>query len=169
MIDKAEASAIAIYSVPGLVQADLKDIGIDLAIVSLEFRAVLDRVMNSLDFEACLIAFDGGGDTDPAPQMNVWLSSGSAHLWDVTRKRPETPWQAELDQLMTAQLSARTSAERKQMYDRVQEIVAAQLPIIALASPNVLVGVRTGLTGLRAGSLPPYALSNLDEVFWSVR
>lgn len=152
-----------------LVQADLKEIGIDVRIVTLEFRSALDRVMQSLDFEACLLGLDGGGDTDPAPQMNVWLSSGATHLWDVTSKRPDSPWQAELDRLMTAQLSARTFAGRKEMYDRVQQIVATQLPIVALASPNVLVGVRSGLNGFRPGSLPPYALSNLDEVFWSVQ
>jgi peptide/nickel transport system substrate-binding protein len=149
-----------------LIQADLKDLGIDIRILTLEFRSLLSRVQSELDFEACLLGL-GGSDPDPAPEMSVWLSSGSAHFWDVTHKLPDTPWQAELDRLMTAQLSAPIYAERKQMYDRVQQIVAEQLPIICLASPNVLVGVRNGLQGIRPGIVPPYALSNLDEVFWS--
>ena len=151
-----------------LVQADLQEIGITVNITTLEFRSMLDRVLNSLDYEACLLGL-GGGDADPAPEMNVWLSSGSTHLWDVTRKQPDTPWQAELDRLMNAQLTATNYEDRKRIYDRVQQIIAEHLPIVSLASPNVLVGAKNRLRGFRPGVLPPYALSNLDEVHWAGR
>lgn len=147
-----------------LVQADLKDLGIGVNLATMEFRSMLDRVTNGLNYEACLLGL-GGGDADPAPEMNVWLSSGSTHLWDVTRKQADSAWQAELDRLMNAQLTAK-HADRKRMYDRVQEIVAEQLPIISLASPNVLVGAKSSLRGFRPGVLPPYALANLEEVYW---
>ncbi|HXB70409.1 MAG TPA: ABC transporter substrate-binding protein [Candidatus Acidoferrales bacterium] len=150
-----------------LVQADLRQLGITVNIVTLEFRSLLDRVSNSLDYESCLLAL-GGGDADPAPQMSLLLSSGATHLWDLTHKQPTTAWQAELDNLMKSQLVA-TYAERKRLYDRVQQIVAEFLPIICLASPNVLVGARKGLAGWQPGILPPYALANLDQVFWSGR
>jgi peptide/nickel transport system substrate-binding protein len=149
-----------------LVQADLKELGIAVNIAVLEFRSVLDRAMSSLDYEAVLLGL-GSGDADPAPEMNVWLSSGSTHLWDVTRKQPGSEWQAELDRLMNAQLTATNYAYRKRIYDRVQQVVAEHLPIISLASPNVLVGAKSGLRGLRPGVLSPYALANLEEVYWS--
>jgi peptide/nickel transport system substrate-binding protein len=151
-----------------LVQADLKEIGITVHIIRLEFRAMVDRVLNSFDYEACLLGL-GGGDADPGPEMNIWLSSGATHLWDLTHKQPDSPWQAELDRLMQAQLVARDAPERKRLYDRVQQIVAEQLPIICLATPHVLVGAKKSLNGFRPGVLPPYALANLDEVFWSGR
>jgi peptide/nickel transport system substrate-binding protein len=149
-----------------MVQADLKELGIGVNITMLELRSLLDRVTKGLDYEACLLGL-AAGDADPAPEMNVWLSSGSTHLWDVTHQRPASEWQAELDRLMNAQLTAANYRDRKQMYDRVQEIVAEHLPIIALASPNVLVGAKKGLRGFRPGILLPYALSNLEEVYWS--
>jgi ABC-type transport system substrate-binding protein len=90
-------------------------------------------------------------------------------LWDVTRKQPGSEWQAELDRLMNAQLTATNYADRKRIYDRVQQVVAEHLPIISLASPNVLVGAKSGLRGLRPGVLSPYALANLEEVYWSER
>jgi len=41
---------------------------------------MIDRVFQSFDYEAAIMAL-GGGDADPNPEMNVWLSSGSTHLW----------------------------------------------------------------------------------------
>jgi len=45
-------------------------------VVPLEFRAVLDRVFQTHDYEAAVLAL-GGGDVDPNSQMNVWLSSAA--------------------------------------------------------------------------------------------
>ncbi|MFN7934061.1 MAG: ABC transporter substrate-binding protein [Bryobacteraceae bacterium] len=41
--------------------------------------AGLDRLADTKDFDVCLIGL-GGGDADPNPEMNVWLSSRSMHL-----------------------------------------------------------------------------------------
>jgi ABC-type transport system substrate-binding protein len=65
--------------------------------------------------------------------MSMLLSTGATHVWDLTHKQPTTAWQAELDNLMNSQLVAATYAERKRLYDRVQQIVAEFLPIICLA------------------------------------
>ena len=70
----------------------------------LEFRAVLDRIFQTHDYEAAVPAL-GGGDVDPNSQMNVWLSSGSDHLWNIGQPHPTTAWEAEIDQLMEKQLS----------------------------------------------------------------
>ena len=59
--------------------------------------------------------------------MNVWLSGGGTHLWKVDEKTPATSWQAEIDRLMRAQLISTEQAERKRLYDRVQELVAERV------------------------------------------
>ena len=48
----------------------------------------------------------------------------------------------------------------------VQELVADNLPLIPLVSPNVLVGARPGLGNFRPAILDPYVLWNADELFW---
>ena len=87
-----------------MIQADLEQLGIRVQVVPLEFRAVLDRIFQTHDYEAAVLAL-GGGDVDPNSQMNVWLSSGSDHLWNIGQPHPATPWEAEIDQLMEKQLS----------------------------------------------------------------
>ena len=41
-------------------------------------------------------------DTDPAMQRDFWLSSGSAHIWNIGQKSPATDWERRIDELMTA-------------------------------------------------------------------
>ena len=148
-----------------LLQADLKTIGIPVQIATLEFRALLDRVLKSRDYEAALLRL-GSGDVDPNGEMNVWPSTGATHLWNPGRETPSTPWEAEIDRLMTQQLSTVDAVKRKALYDRVQAIVAEQLPIVPLVSPNIVVAARTGIGNLRPAVLDHYLLWNADELYW---
>ena len=101
--------------------------------------------------------------------MNVWLSSGGTHLWNLGEREPATPWEAEIDMLMRRQLAVRDVRLRKRLYDRVQELVAQNLPIISLVSPSVLAGVTKGLGNLRPTIFDHHALWNVDELFWRGR
>jgi peptide/nickel transport system substrate-binding protein len=148
-----------------IIQDDLSQLGIRVRIVPLEFRALLDRVFNSHDYEAALMTF-GGADGDPNAGLPVWLSSGPQHLWHLGQKQPATPWEAEIDQLMRAQVTMLDAAARNRTYDRVQQIVADNLPLIFLVSPNVLVGARRDLGNFRPAVLEPQVLWNVDELFW---
>jgi peptide/nickel transport system substrate-binding protein len=148
-----------------LVQDDLKQVGMKVSVVPMDFRAMLDRLQQSHDYEAALLGF-GGGDADPNSSMNVLMSNGDSHLWNLGQKKPATPWEAEIDQLMEKQLSTRDYHQRKKMYDRVQQILAEQQPIICLASPDVLVGAREGLGNFQPAVLEHYTLWNVEELFW---
>jgi peptide/nickel transport system substrate-binding protein len=149
-----------------LLQNDLQQLGMHVSIVSLEFRAMLDRLFHTFDYEASLLSF-GSGDVDPTPEMNVWMSDGSTHIWHLGEKQPATPWEAELDRLMREQLVTMKYAKRKAIYDRVQEIVANQLPVICLVSPDILVGAKSDLGNFRPAILTPHALWNVEELYWT--
>jgi peptide/nickel transport system substrate-binding protein len=148
-----------------IIQDDLKQLGMRVTVVSLEMRGLLDRVLTSHDYDACVLGLTGG-DGDPNSEMNVWLSSGATHLWRPAQTRPATAWEAEIDALMQEQIATRDPAQRKRLYDRVQQLVVEQLPIISLVSPNVLVGVASGLGNFRPTVLDPHALWNVEELFW---
>jgi peptide/nickel transport system substrate-binding protein len=107
----------------------------------------------------------GGGDADPNPEMNVWLSSGAMHLWHPEQKQPSTPWESELDRLMHQQAEELNPVARKRLYDRVQEIEQEHLPIICLASPHVLVAARDRVKNLRPAILDHYSLWNAEEIW----
>ena len=151
-----------------IVQDDLKQIGMRASVVTLDQRALLDRVLTSFDYDACVLGLSSG-DGDPNSEMNVWLSSGATHLWRPRQATPATPWEKEIDALMQEQIRTRDAAQRKRLYDRVQRLVAEQLPIISLVSPNVLVGATTGLANFRPTVVDHPALWNADELFWRGR
>ena len=148
-----------------LIQDDLRKLGMHVQVVPLEFRAFVDRIMQSHDYEAA-IAGIGSGDVDPTADMNVWMSSAGMHIWHPGQTKPATPWETEIDQLMQQQLVTLDPRRRKRMYDRVQEIVATQLPVICLASPDILVGAKSTLANFQPSILDHYTLSNVDELFW---
>ncbi len=150
-----------------LVQDDLKQLGMKAQVVSLEFRAATDHILQSHDFDVALMGL-GSGDVDPTPAMSVLMSSGQTHLWHLGEKKPATPWESEIDQLMQKQLVTMNYQQRKKLYDRVQEIVAEELPIVCLASPHVLVGAQQNLGNFRPAIIDNYVLWNAEELFWRV-
>jgi peptide/nickel transport system substrate-binding protein len=148
-----------------IIQDDLGKLGIKARVVTMDFRSAIDRIFTSYDYEACVLGLRSG-DVDPTAETNVWVSSGSTHLWHLGQSEPATEWEAEIDRLMKTQMISTDQAERKRLYDRVQQIIAEQLPIIPLASPNILVGVDDGVGNFRPGVLAHYTLWNADELFF---
>jgi peptide/nickel transport system substrate-binding protein len=148
-----------------IAQADLRELGIEAQIVPLENRGLLDRVFKTHDYEAAVMAL-ASGDVDPNGEMNVWLSGGATHLWSLTPSATPAPWEKEIDELMTRQLVTLDAKERKRYYDRVQELVAENLPLIPLVSPNVLVGAKANLGNFRPAIIDPTVLWNVDELYW---
>jgi peptide/nickel transport system substrate-binding protein len=151
-----------------IIQDDLKQLGMRVNVVTLELRALTARLLTTRDYEALVLGL-GGGDGDPNSEMNVWLSSGSFHLWNLGQLKPATPWEAELDTLMRRQITTLDVRERKRLYDRVQQLVVENLPITSLVSPNVLVGAKKGLGNFRPTVLDHHALWNVDELYWRER
>jgi len=145
-----------------LIQDDLKRIGMRVAVVPLEFGSLLDRVQNTREYEACLLAL-ASPDTDPNPDMAVWLSSGSSHLWNPSQKTPATAWEAEIDGLMRAQIGVRNYAKRKRLFDRVQEIAMENLPLVPLVSPYLLAGAKRDLANFRPAPIEPHILWNVTS------
>jgi peptide/nickel transport system substrate-binding protein len=148
-----------------LIQDDLKKLGIVAHVTPMESRSANDRVLNSHDYEAVVMGLVSG-DADPTPDMNILMSSGQTHLWHVGEKTPATPWEAELDQLMQKQLVTVNYQQRKKIYDRVQEVLAQQLPMIYLVSPNILVGAQEELGNFHPAVIEQYTFWNADELFW---
>lgn len=148
-----------------LIQSDLAAVGIKVVIAPLEFQALLARVFASHDYDACLLGLVSG-DADPNPEMNVWMTGGGAHLWDLTAQRPAAPWQARLDALMRRQMVTRDYAARKRLYDQAQVIVATYDPVICLVSPDVLVAARNDVANLRPAVMRDYALWNADQLYF---
>jgi peptide/nickel transport system substrate-binding protein len=147
-----------------LIQDDLSKLGMNVQIASLEFHTMVDRLLTSHDYEAAVMGLVSG-DADPTSEMNVWMSNGDTHLWHPNQTQPATPWEAEMDRLMRQQLVTLDYAKRKHLYDRVQEIVADELPVICLVSPDILVGASNRVGNFHPAILDPYTLWNIDQLY----
>lgn len=146
-----------------LIQDDLKQLGMRVQVVPLEFRSLLDRVTQTKEYDACVLGVVSP-DADPNVDINVWLSSGGTHLWNPSQAHPATSWEAQIDRLIDEQKYARTFEQRKKLYDRAQELLWEYQPMIFLASPDILTGAKKSVGNFRPAVLEPYVLWNVEQV-----
>ena len=151
--------------IAAMIQEDLKQLGIKLEVIKLEFGSVLELIQKSRKFEACILSV-GSVDADPNPDLPLWLSSGPNHFWNPSQPKPATPWEAEIDRLMKTQQVTPTYSERKRMFDRVQELIMQNLPLIPLVSPHLLTGAKKNLVNFRPALIEPNTLWNVDQMYW---
>lgn len=147
-----------------IVQDDLKELGMRVQVVPLEFRSLIDRVTQTKEYDACILGI-ASFDADPNADLNVWLSSGVTHLWNPSQAHPATTWETEIDRLMEQQLDTPGFEQRKKYFDRVQEILAEYQPMIFLASPDILTGAKNSIGNFHPAVLEPYVLWNVEQLY----
>ncbi len=148
-----------------LIQQDLAALGIEVTVVTLDFPALIDRLMHTEDYEACILGLSNV-DPDPNSMMNLWLSSSPNHQWNPSEKTPATPWEATIDAEMQVQASAIAMPERKRAVDHVQQIVADEQPFIYLVHPHALYAVSPALAGVDLAVLAPGVVWNIESLHW---
>jgi peptide/nickel transport system substrate-binding protein len=144
-----------------LMQQDLAEIGITLNFVPLDFPSIIERITKTFGYEACMLGLTNV-DLDPDGQMNVWLSSSDLHQWNPAQKTPETSWETSIDKLMHAQASTLDRNKRRAEFDKVQEIVAAENPMLYLVDKNALVAVSPRVNGADPVVLTPQTFWNIE-------
>jgi peptide/nickel transport system substrate-binding protein len=86
------------------------------------------------------------------------------HQWWPKEPKPETPWEAEIDQLWTRGAQEMDIAKRTAIYDRWQAIIAEEQPFIFTVVPDQLSAIRN-----RFGNIKPCSLGgvdwNIEEIF----
>jgi peptide/nickel transport system substrate-binding protein len=149
-----------------LIAEDWRKLGMKVDFQLVAFTNLVDRIGSTFNYD-CILMGVGGGGTDPASQINVLRSSESLHQWFPDQRMPSSEWEARIDALLDAQMRTLNFAERKKLYDEVQEILAEELPMIYTVSPVHFAVVRSDLANLRPSVLTPYRLTwNLEELFF---
>jgi len=146
-----------------LIQQDLAAVGMQVNVVTLDFPALIERLMHTQDYEACLLGLENV-DADPNEMMNVWRSSSPNHQWNPSEKTPATAWEAEIDKEMDLQATSTKDAVRKTAVDRVQQIVAEEEPFIYLVYPNALVAISPRVEGAQPAVIEPGLWWNIEDL-----
>ncbi len=146
-----------------LIQQDLASLGMQVNVVTLDFPALIERLMHTGDYEAALLGLSNV-QPDPSTMMNQWMSASPNHQWNPSEKSPATAWEAEIDRNMTAQAKTGDFQARKAAVDRVQAIVTEQLPFIYLVYPNVLCAASPLLENVHFTVMQPSVVSSVETL-----
>jgi peptide/nickel transport system substrate-binding protein len=155
----AQKGSTSIERGAAVIRDELKKIGITVDVIALDGNSIIQRVL-SAQYDAVYLRITAT-DTDPATNPDFWLSSGSAHAWNIGQKTPATEWEARIDELMRRQMASPDDAERKRLFDEVQKIFAEQLPMIQFVAPRIYVAASA-----RLSNLSPTAFSR-PQLLWS--
>lgn len=145
-----------------VLRDELARIGIALDIVPLEFGALIERLL-ACDYDAIYYR-PIATDMDPAGNLDFWLSSGSAHFWNIGQRAPATEWERRIDTLMLEQAASLDVERRRQQFNLVQQILAENLPVVYFAAPRLYYAHSTRLRGVVPSVLRPPVLWNADRL-----
>ncbi|MBI4593101.1 MAG: peptide-binding protein, partial [Candidatus Rokubacteria bacterium] len=124
-----------------IIQASLREIGVGVEIKTLEWSSFIREYIRKRRFEAIILGWGIGYDPD---QYEIWHSSktGSDELNHISYANPE------VDELLERGRSSCVGAERKQSYDRLQEVLAEDQPIVFLYFREALPAVAARVHGI---------------------
>ena len=94
-------------------------------------------------------------DTDPGTNPDFWFSSGSFHLWNMSQPKPATDWERRIDELMAQQIGSADYAERKRLFDEVQQILYEHQPVVYFAAQKWYVAVSSRLVNVAPALYQP--------------
>ena len=154
-------------SIGVMIKQDLEDIGIKVNFKPIEFNSLVNKISNTNDWDMVIIGLTGS-PLEPHDGKNVWQSSGPLHLFN---QRPSgykiddrLDWEKELDEIFDKGALKLSYEERKPYYDRYQEIIYNEKPIIYLYSPLRIIAVRKKIKNIFPTELSGL-LYNLDELY----
>lgn len=136
-------------------------VGIALDIVPLEFSAMVTRLL-ACDYDAIYMR-PLTTDLDPAGNLDYWLSSGSAHLWNMHQEKPATDWEQRIDTLMSEQSTTLDLPRRREIFAEVQNVLAENVPVLYFASPRLYYAHSRRMRGVVPSILRPPVLWNADS------
>jgi peptide/nickel transport system substrate-binding protein len=140
------------------VRDSLARVGVHVDVVALEVGAVIEHIMRG-DYDAAYFRLLAT-DTDPALNLDFWLTSGSAHMWNPGQDAPATPWEAEIDALMNQMSTMLEHDRRRQRFADVQRIMARELPVVCFAFPRLPIAVSARVVDATPAPFRPPVLWN---------
>lgn len=146
-----------------ILRQDWTRLGIRVTFAPEAFNTLVGKLVGTFNWEAIIIGLTGG--IEPVTGKNVWLSTGSLHMWWPKQEKPATEWEAEINGLFNQAEAEVSQEKRKQFYLRWQQIVAEQVPILYFSYPKTQPAVRNTL-----GNVTPIGLQGatgpIDSVFY---
>jgi peptide/nickel transport system substrate-binding protein len=120
------------------------------------------------DYDSIMHGFQASS-TDPALQLDFWLSTGNTHVWNPRQKTPATAWEQQIDTLMHQQTAATSLAERQRLFAEVQRIFGEEVPALYFVAPKVTLAVSPRVRNERPAPQIPQLLWSAETLAVAAR
>jgi len=141
-----------------LLQEQLRALGISLDVVGLDLGSIGKRWFGG-DYDSIFHGFQASA-TDPAMNLDFWLSSGNSHFWNPGQTKPGTPWEARIDDLMRQQVQTQDQAERQRVFVEVQRVFGEHVPALYFVAPKVTIALSPRVVN-------PTPVPQIPQLLWS--
>ena len=147
-----------------MIKQDFEELGMKVNFKPVEFNSLVNKLTNTHDWDMAIMGLTGS-PLEPHDGKNVWTSKGTLHMFNMGVKENERfPWEVELDNIFEEAALKLSYDERKPLYDRYQEIISEEVPIIYLYSPTRITAIRNKIKNIFPTAISGI-LYNLDEVY----
>lgn len=150
-----------------MVKQDLEDLGMKVNFKPIEFNSLVNKLVSTFDWDMVIMGLTGS-PLEPNGGKNVWLSDGRLHMFNMRTpgegKAKLLPWEKELDYLYTQGALATKFEDRKKYYDKYQEIVYNEKPMIYIYSPVIIMAIRDKFKNIYPSNLGGLT-HNIEEIY----
>ena len=150
-----------------MVKQDLEDLGMKVNFKPIEFNSLVNKLLSTYDWDMVIMGLTGS-PLEPNGGKNVWMSNGALHMFNQRSEKDFNKglfdWEKELDYLFEKGATALTFDERKKYYDRYQEIIYNEKPMIYLYSPLRITAIRNKFKNIYPTSLGG-VIHNIEEIY----
>jgi peptide/nickel transport system substrate-binding protein len=151
------------------IKQDLAKIGIQVDLSPINFGVLIDKLDNTQNWEAYLLAMRGS--REPNSGANVWLPDSRSHSFNQSAAPGKPPledrvvadWEAEIGRLYVEGAQELDETKRKEIYAKIQQISQEYLPWIPLVNARVMAVVRNRIQGVQYPEIGG-AIWNLREL-----
>lgn len=161
------AGALERESIGVMIKQDLEDLGMKVNFKPIEFNSLVNKLSNTNDWDMAIMGLTGS-PLEPHDGKNVWKSNGPLHLFNQRsagyKIDDRFDWEKELDEIFEEGALKLSFEERKPLYDRYQEIIYNEKPIIYLYSPIRITAIRKKFKNIFPTSLGGL-IYNLEEIY----
>lgn len=161
------AGALEREAIGVMIKQDLEELGMKVNFKPIEFNSLVNKLSNTNDWDMAIMGLTGS-PLEPHDGKNVWMSDGPLHLFNQRSVKNKVDdkfsWEKELDEIFEKGALKLSFAARKPLYDRYQEIIYNEKPIIYLYSPIRITAIRKKFKNVFPTSLSGL-IYNLDEIY----
>jgi peptide/nickel transport system substrate-binding protein len=147
------------------IKDDLAKVGIKVTLNPADFNTLITNFREDFQYESALLGLQSGVPPDPGMGMNVWLSSGLTHYWNIKQPRPETEAEAKIDALMARNTATTDMAERLATWQEVEKIINEETFIVWLPTLKAKIPIRNKFGNLEPTVIPHRIIWNIERIY----